>query len=222
MIRPQPFPSSPSYQAVVRALLRMHRLTLEGKDESDEADALRDSMDGPWEGLSEVERERVTGLSKDLYEISDNPGRAPEPTGPEAEGKLNEAYEAHERGEWDRALELLRPLGKYFPAQFISYLRGTVWRAAGDAATAAVFFGHASPPDADNENFLPVLLDAMETADPTSPTPPRNQNDASAAGGTGRNSASAPPSSGTDRPPPWPDIPRPPRAGGPDPRVPGR
>ena len=52
MIRPQPFPSSPSYQAVVRALLRMHRFTLEGQDESEEAESLRESMNGPWEGLS--------------------------------------------------------------------------------------------------------------------------------------------------------------------------
>ena len=113
MIRPQPFPSSPSYQAVVRALLRMHGLTLEGKDESEEAESVRESMNESWEGLSEVERNRVTGLSKDLYEISDNPARAPEPMNPQAQGKLNEVYEARGRGEWDRALELLRRWGKY-------------------------------------------------------------------------------------------------------------
>ena len=77
MIRPQPFPSSPGYQAVVRPLLRMHRLALKGQDESGEADALRESMNALWEGLSNIERERVTGLSKDLYEISDHPDRSP-------------------------------------------------------------------------------------------------------------------------------------------------
>jgi len=35
----QPFPSSPSYQAVVRALLRDAQLYAEAKDESEEADA---------------------------------------------------------------------------------------------------------------------------------------------------------------------------------------
>jgi hypothetical protein len=83
MTRPQPFPSSPSYQAVIRALLRMHRFTLERQDESEEAESLRESMSGPWEGLSTVERERVTGLSRDLYEISDHPSQAPEPMNPQ-------------------------------------------------------------------------------------------------------------------------------------------
>ena len=166
MTRPQPFPSSPSYQAVVRALLRMHKFTLEGQDESEQAESLRESMNGPWEGLSTVERERITGLSRDLYEISDHPAQVPEPMNPQAQGKLNEAYEARERGEWDRALELLRRWGKYIPAPLVSYLRGTIWRAAGDAAAAVVFFEHASHLDADNENFQAVLLNALKTADP--------------------------------------------------------
>ena len=126
MTRPQPFPSNPSYQAVIRGLLRMHRLALAGQDESEEAESLRESMNEPWEGLSKLERERVTGLSKDLYEMSDRPAQGPEPMNPQAQGRLSEAYEARERGEWDRALELLRQCGKYIPAPLISYLRGTI------------------------------------------------------------------------------------------------
>src|SRR5437868_7026037 len=127
MNRPQPFPSNPTYQAVIRGLLRMHSLALAGHDESEGADSLRESMNEPWEGLSKAERERVTGLSKDLYEISDNTAQAtPEPMNPQAQGKLSEAYEARERGEWDRALQLLRRWGKYVPAPLISYLRGTI------------------------------------------------------------------------------------------------
>ena len=166
MIRPQPFQGSSSYQAVVRALLRMHRLTLKGQDESEEADSLRESMNALWEGLSQVERERVTGLSKDLYEISDHPARAPEPTNPQAQRMLNEAYETRERGEWDRALELLRRWGKYHSAPFLSYLRGKIWHAAGDAATAVVFL--STPPSLTQtmREFKLRLLDALETANP--------------------------------------------------------
>ena len=127
MISPQPYPSSPSYQTVVSALLRMHTLTLDGKDESEEAESVRESMGDHWESLSDVEQERVMGLSEDLYEISDRPDRAPEPMNPQAQGKLNEAYESRERGERDRALGLFRRWGKYVPAPLISYLRGTVW-----------------------------------------------------------------------------------------------
>jgi tetratricopeptide (TPR) repeat protein len=123
-------------------------------------------MNEPWKGLSKLERERVSGLSKDLYEISDRPVQGPEPMNPQAQGKLSEAYEARERGEWDRALELLRQSGNYVPAPLISYLRGTIWRAAGDAATAAVFFEHASQLDPNNENFQAVLLHTLKTAVP--------------------------------------------------------
>ena len=58
-------------------MLRMHKFTLNGQDESEEADALRESMNGPWEGFSKVQRERVTGLSKDLYDISDHADSGP-------------------------------------------------------------------------------------------------------------------------------------------------
>src|SRR5260370_15902786 len=136
MTAPRPIPKSPSYQAVIRALLRMHRFTLDGQDESDEVDALRESMNEPWEGLSNAERDRVTGLSKDLYEISDGAARVTEPMNPQAQGKLNEAYEARERGEWDRALGLLRRWGKYVPPGLLSYLRGTIWRDMGNAELA--------------------------------------------------------------------------------------
>ncbi|MCI0461322.1 MAG: hypothetical protein L0Z62_30610 [Gemmataceae bacterium] len=163
---PQPFPKSPSYEAVIRGLLRMHQLTIAGQDESDEADALRESMNEPWEGLSAVERERVTGLSKDLYTISDQPAPAPEQMNPQAQGKLIEAFEARERGEWDRALELLRRWGKYIPTAMLSYLRATTWQGAGDLATAAVFFAHASHLEPANENYQAMLLNVLKITAP--------------------------------------------------------
>src|SRR5262245_2491786 len=110
---PQPLSQSPAYQEVVRGLLRMHQYTVDGQDESDEADALRELMDRPWQKLSAAERERITGLSKDLYAVSGPTPAAPEQMNPQAQGKLGEAYEARERGEWDRALELLRRWGKF-------------------------------------------------------------------------------------------------------------
>jgi tetratricopeptide (TPR) repeat protein len=170
MTRQQPFPTNPSFQAVIRGMLRMHKFTLTDQDESQEAEAVRESMNDSWEGLSRAERERVTGLSKDLYEISDHPERNPEPMNPQAQGKLSEAFEARERGEWDRALELLRRWGKYIPAALLSYLRGTVWRAAGDAATATVFFEHASQLEPDNENYQAILLHTLKAADPQDAT----------------------------------------------------
>ena len=86
---------------------------------------------------------------------------------PQAQGKLGEAYEARERGEWDRALELLRRWGKYVPAPLLSYLRATIWEAAGERPVAAIFFEHACRLDPQNENFQAMFLNVLNgrTAD---------------------------------------------------------
>ena len=80
---PQPLPQSPAYQEVVRGLLRMHKYTVDGEDENEAADVLRESMGEPWERLTPVERQRIAGLSKDLYTVSDRPpAQPPEPMNP--------------------------------------------------------------------------------------------------------------------------------------------
>src|SRR6266446_456167 len=157
----QPLSQSPAYQEVVRGLLRMHKYTVEGQDESEEADALRESMGEPWSRLSVVECERVAGLSKDLYTVSDLPPQTPAPVNPQAQAKLTEAYEARERGEWDGALELLRRWGKYLPAALLSYLRARIWEDAGDPRVSVVFFDHACQLEPQNENFQAMRLNVL-------------------------------------------------------------
>ena len=104
---PKPLTMNPNYLAVVRGARELHQLLAAGKDDSPEADAIRDATDGPWEALSEVERNRVRHLSEDLYSLVEPPP-APQPMNPQAQAKLLEAFEARQRGEWDRALDLLR------------------------------------------------------------------------------------------------------------------
>jgi tetratricopeptide (TPR) repeat protein len=146
----------------------MHKYTVDGQEESEEADALRESMEEPWGRLSAVERERVAGLSKDLYSVSGPPpSQAPEPTNPQAQSKVGEAYEARERGEWDRALELLRRWGKFVPPPLLSYLRARIWEDAGDKMVAVVFFVHACRLDPQNENFRAMYLNALKWTDST-------------------------------------------------------
>jgi tetratricopeptide (TPR) repeat protein len=164
---PQPLPQSPAYQEVVRGLLRMHKYTVDGQDESDEADALRELMEEPWQRLSAVERERITRLSKDLYTVSGTlSAQPPEPMNHQAQGKLAEAYEARERGEWDRALELLRRWGKFVPASLLSYLRARIWEDAGDRQIAVIFFEHACRLDPQNQNFRAMHLNVLKWIDP--------------------------------------------------------
>ncbi len=161
---PQPFTMNPSYLAMVRGVRELHMLIAEGKDDSPEADAIRDATDSPWESLSEIERRRVRNLSEDLYSMHE-PAAAEMPN-PQAFSKLVDALEARKQGDWDRALDLLRRWGSYVDPAMVSYVRGEIWLEAGDPATAALFFEHASKLQSKNENYLAMLLHSLSLSDP--------------------------------------------------------
>jgi hypothetical protein len=160
----QPFSTSPSYVQSIHGLRHLHELTLKGEDESPEAQAIRDSLERPWLGLSAVEQKRITGLSEDLYSISEPPGE-PLPTNSLAQQKLSEALEARQSGDWDKALELLRCWGMYLEPAVLSFLRGSVWRQAGDHETASLFYQHASQIDPNDENSKSPDLSTPITAE---------------------------------------------------------
>jgi tetratricopeptide (TPR) repeat protein len=161
----RPFSTSPLYLQSIRGLLRLHALTLEGQDESAEAQAILDSLERPWYGLSEAEKKRIKGLSEDLYSISDSPKLAI-PSNPQATQKLIEAAEARQQGEWDRALELLRRWGQYLEPALLSYQRGCVWHDAGDDSTASLFLRHAAEFEPDNTQYKGAYLIALERSNP--------------------------------------------------------
>ncbi len=161
---PQPHTLNPSYLAMVRGVRELHALIAEGKDDSAEADSIRDATDGPWESLSEIERRRVRNLSEDLYSLHE-PVTPALPANPQAQSKLVDAVEARKQGDWDRALELLRRWGAYVDPALISYLRGAIWLEAGDPATAALFYEHASKLQPDNENYAAMFLHALNLSD---------------------------------------------------------
>ena len=162
----QPLTFSPSYLTFVGGIRELHRLALEGRDESPDADAVRDATDSPWEALSETERERAGGLSEDLYSISEPASEVLE-TNPQAQAKLVEAFEAYQRGELDGALELLRRWSKHLPLALVSYLRGLIWLEAGDAEAAALFCEHAAQLEPQNGRYLAYYLEALVRFDPT-------------------------------------------------------
>jgi tetratricopeptide (TPR) repeat protein len=140
---PQTLTMSPTYRAFVRGIHELHRLSVAGRDESPEADSVRDAMDDPWEAMSDVERKRASGLSEDLFSISDPPTSNMLEMNSQSDQILFDVLSAQRRGEWDAALELLRRSDKYLPPALASYIRGSIWEAAGDAETASIFFEHA-------------------------------------------------------------------------------
>ncbi len=144
----------PAYLQSLRGLLRLHALSEAGEDKSPAADAVRDSLEYPWYAQSEVEKERIKGLSEDLYSISENSDQSL-PMNPQAQRNLLEAENAYRAGEWDRALTLLRRWGKYLSPAELAFNRGNVWRKLGELEVAAVFYRRAAqlePPSDGSEN----------------------------------------------------------------------
>ncbi len=159
---------------MVQGTRELHRLLAADKDDSPEADAIRDATDAPWNELSEVERNRVRNLSEDLYSIVE-PSPTLQPLTLEASRGLNDAIEARLHGEWDKALDLLRQWRAHIDPALVSYLRGAIWLEAGDPATAALFFEHASKLDSDNEVYLAMFFHALSLADPAAASQRANE-----------------------------------------------
>lgn len=164
-MRPRPLVMSPSYGAAARAIRELFLLSRKGRDESPEADAVRDASDAIWESLTETERDRLRGLSEDLYSITDSIAPLLD-ANPQFQRAIKDAFEAQQRGEWDIALKLLRRWRRYIAPDLLSYLRGGIWLRAGDPATAYLFFQHAADLEPTNGTYLAFALDALRIADP--------------------------------------------------------
>ena len=161
----KPVTLNPNYLAMVRGTRELHQLIAAGEDDTPKADAIRDATDGPWETLSEVERNRIRYLSEDLFSLVE-PSPTPQPMTPEAQAHFNQAIEAKQWGEGDRRIDLLRQWCAYIDPALVSYLRGSIWLEAGDPATAALFFEHACKNQPNNENYQTMYLQALNLADP--------------------------------------------------------
>ncbi len=55
---------SPIFNLVAKGLVALHRLIKEGKDDSPEADSIRDTLDAPLKALSRIEKDRAQWLSE--------------------------------------------------------------------------------------------------------------------------------------------------------------
>lgn len=165
MTRQPNAPPSPNFLQVLRGYLRLHQLTVEGRDESPDADAVRDSLDLPWRALTETEKQRIQGLSADLFAISDPMEDGSMQMNAQAQKNLAGAFEAKQRGDWDRALGLLRQWEKYITPALLSHVRAAIWLEAGYPEVAAVFYGHAAQLEPDNGNYALLFLHALAQSD---------------------------------------------------------
>jgi tetratricopeptide (TPR) repeat protein len=145
-----------SYEAL---LVRLHELDRAGSLDSEEADLIRDQMDGPWARLGRFERERLANLSADL--TSDSAESAVARTHAETDALLAQARSAYANRQWDELLSLLRATEDQFPRSLVAYMRGRCWSALGRPEAAYRFFEDARTAEPGNANYELLALDAL-------------------------------------------------------------
>jgi hypothetical protein len=158
---------SPSFKLVAKGLVELHRLMKDGKDDSPEAEAVRDALDAPMKALNRTEKERAQWLSEDLYSVSEpSAATAQKEMNPQAQQQLIEADEARQRRDWDRALTLLRQWADYLTPDVVSFVRGRIWLEAGHPETAVLFLEHAVRLQPDNDSYSKTFLHALGMVNP--------------------------------------------------------
>jgi len=154
------FSRNPVYQEAERLLLKLHELIRAGQGDGPEADAVRDSLDAPWEQLLPEEAARLDGLSGDLYmlmgeetfvEVSDEQRQ-------QLPARLRDAFYARR---YEEMLELLRWNPSFLPREGVAYIRARTWMALEHFAPAAEFFDYASELNPANPSYPALALAAL-------------------------------------------------------------
>ncbi len=130
---------STEFRLVAAGMRELARLDALGLNDSDEADAVRDTMDAPWYRLSVSEEKLARILSADLYSLTDPPHDV-EPMNSQAQDKLKNAVALAELGDGAGSLALLRRWGRFVDPAILAFVRGWIWSRFGDLATAYLFF----------------------------------------------------------------------------------
>jgi hypothetical protein len=133
----------PSVRTYARLLRRLHALIAEGKGDAEEADAVRDEMDGPWYDMTPNDTERVGGLSEDLYALAEGGVKAIAMAASERAAWGQEFGRATSSGDWDRVLQLLRRPPEDVPPAMIPFMQARCWDHLGDPEVALVFMREA-------------------------------------------------------------------------------
>lgn len=137
------FAANPIYRDHERLFKELHDLIRQGKNESEEADAVREKMEEPWYELSEPEQERLSGLSADLYSLSGE--EKPTNISFAEECKLHIAINtAFENKQWEEALSLLRKGPQMYAPNTLATRRARCWYELGHFQAACWFYGHAT------------------------------------------------------------------------------
>ncbi len=142
-------------------LIQLARLLAEGKGETEEHEALCESMLASWNALDASTREFFRGLSGDLDMLDDTERLEPSQRSPaELELALGLAWNEEKYSE---VLSLLRKVQAPRPPEQIAYVRGRCCAALGFHEAALVFHDHAAQLKPSNGNYAYLaFVEALE------------------------------------------------------------
>jgi hypothetical protein len=133
------FAQNASYREYERLLIFLNRTMAEGKSETDEAEAIRDQMEGPWRKLTLAERKRLDGLSADLYQLTGEEVFVAVADPVLLDLVRHEFDTAVSDQEWQRALEMIRRRPRTAPNGVVAALRAFCYSRLGHEDAAKEF-----------------------------------------------------------------------------------
>lgn len=131
---------SEAFSRYAELLRKLHELIAQERTDSEEADALRDEMEGPWAALSPEEQRLARGLSHDLYSLSGaEPVLRVEPR--QQQQVFTEFERALASSDWRTALSLLRQCHSHpgLKPEVVASVRARCWQRLGYEQPAAWF-----------------------------------------------------------------------------------
>jgi tetratricopeptide (TPR) repeat protein len=125
-------------------LLRYHALDPRGQNESPELNAICDAMDSSWRRMDRTQRQRVEGLSIDLYALAD--GRQGTNLGEEERRRWADEYRtAQLKGDPDLWLEhFRRPYPHDFASGVVLIFQARLWDELGLPEVSVLFYEEAA------------------------------------------------------------------------------
>jgi tetratricopeptide (TPR) repeat protein len=138
-----------AFRRCARLLQDLHRLIDAGQDDSDEAEALRAEMDPLWYAMSAEERDRLGGLSEDLYILTEGGARQAKMSSDEKARWSEEANAVlsamFAERDMDGALKFLRrPIPADYPRCIVPFFQARCWERLGEEELALRFMKEAA------------------------------------------------------------------------------
>ena len=148
--------------SISKLLVRLHALIESGQGDSDQADAMRDLMDWPWYRMSPSEQEVARQLSADLYALHETEEKQhPRDAKVCTPGLASALSAASERGEYLKALQLIKSRPSEISEERAAMLRGVCYEKMGLFDTGLEFFEHAASVAEDSESINAFILASL-------------------------------------------------------------